>query len=153
MPSRSSRSRPASRTSLSEPTGSASRTAIAGMLTAGGEGVGIEAEVLREVGVPVRPVVAARPDVHRRVEERSELRVGAAERIVVASVEPNGPAAEARAAARGRDYVVAREVGRVVESAGGRLAAGVPERGRVPADRAEARGLEPREVERAEAAH
>src|SRR5437870_4510661 len=34
MPSRSSRSRPASRTSSSEPTGSASLTAIAGMLTA-----------------------------------------------------------------------------------------------------------------------
>src|SRR5438132_3566208 len=106
MPRRSSRSRPASRTSLSEPTGSASRTAIAGMLTTGGEGVGVEAQVLGEAGVPVRAVVAARRDVHGRVEERRELGVGAAERVSVASVQPDGPAAEAGAATRRRDHVV-----------------------------------------------
>src|SRR5439155_13779515 len=86
MPSRSTRSSPASRTSLSEPTGSASLAmAMPGNLTSG-----VVGPVERVADLPkslLRPDVAERPG-HARVVERARIE-----------------------AERGRGFVVAGEVG------------------------------------------
>ena len=104
------------------------------------------------------PVLAgrARPSEIRSVTSRpcrcssSRVRLRrVVERIVAADVDPD----RRRSAVRPAEEVVTPEVLRVVERARRSLAAGSPERGRMAADGAEARRVQPREVERAEAAH
>jgi glycyl-tRNA synthetase len=79
----------------------------------------------------------------------SELDVGATERVAVAHVDP-----ERAAVAEPKVHdIVAREVVSVVECARRSLAARTPQRGGVCADGAETVWRQPREIERAEAAH
>ena len=86
----------------------------------------------------------------QRLGERG---VGRAEGIVGADVDPDRGAAVGVSDSGGRDNIVAGEVLGVVERAGSTVAAADPQRGGVPADRAETPGMQAGDVQRAEAAH
>ena len=116
----------------------------------------VEAEVLREVCVPVATVVAARPDMEADVcfvgSQLVGERLGArTEVVVVTDVDPDRCVVRG-VVTGGAEQVVAREVSAVVERAEelGRVAE--EDRGRVSSHRAEAFRRQSPEVEGAEAA-
>ena len=85
-------------------------------------------------------------------QRSGEFRIRLQERIVASDIDPDRNAVE-RLRAGEADQIVAREVFGIVKRARGRLGAAEPERSGMRADRTEALGSEPREVESPEAAH